>query len=162
GAQIAFVASVEGKSRLHLMAADGTNVRRIAGSLEVATAPSWSPDGRWIAVGALDAKATSIFKVPADGGAPVRLVEGGGSGGPRVRNGAVWSPDGRFILYGENQGGPVQLLRGMTPDGKPIPLHEVRVTFAGGNRYRFLPSGKEIVVLQGLTRAQNFFRIDLE
>src|SRR5262249_50270897 len=148
GAQIAFVAKADGKSRLHLMAADGTNARRIAESLEIGDAPSWSPDGKWIAVVAREASARPLFKVPTDGGAPIRLAGGDHNTAP------VWSPGGRLIVYAENQGGPIDVLRGVTPDGKPIPLPDVRMP-REGDRFRFLPSGKALVLKQGNFKAQN-------
>jgi Tol biopolymer transport system component len=58
------------------MSADGTNQRTVAESLDVRDTPSWSPDGRWIAVCANEGGANPLFKVPLQGGAPVRLVDG--------------------------------------------------------------------------------------
>jgi Tol biopolymer transport system component len=137
-----------------LLAADGTSAHRIAESLNVSDAPSWSPDGTWIAVTASDGKTSPLFKVPADGGPPVRLVEG-------VNYNPVWSPDGRFILYSEAHGGPVLRLRGVTPDRQPFAIPEVRVLYAG-NRYRFLPDGKALVVMLGdAVNSQNFWLLDL-
>ena len=64
----------------------------LADSLDVRGTPSWSPDGKWIAVAAKDGEAIRVFKVAADGGPPVRLVDS-------VSSNPVWSPDGKFILY---------------------------------------------------------------
>ena len=97
------------------MASDGTGVRRVAESLEVRGAPSWSPDGKWIAVAGSEAEAHPLFKVPVDGGSPVRLVDGVSS----VISNPVWSPDGRFILYSEGQGSATVRLQGVTPDKRP-------------------------------------------
>ena len=156
GTQICFVARSAGHARLHLMAADGTNVRRIAESLEARGAPSWSPDGKWIAVTASDGRANPLFKVPADGGAPVRLVDGMNS----VVSNPVWSPDGRFILYSEGQGSATVRLQGITPDRRPFQLPEVWVGNTG-DRYRFMPDGKSLVVTQGVLWLQNFSLLDL-
>ena len=52
-------------------------------------------------------------------------------------------------------------LRGVTPDKKPFALPEVRVRYQG-NRYRFLPDGKALVVMQGLQWRQNLALLDLE
>jgi Tol biopolymer transport system component len=138
------------------MASDGTDVRRIAGSLEVRGAPSWSPDGKWIAVAGSEDKANPLFKVPVDGGAPLRLVDGLNS----VISNPVWSPDGRFILYSEGQGSATVRLQGVTPDGRPFPLPEVWVGNTG-DRYRFLPDGKSLVVTQGVLWLQNFSLLNL-
>ena len=158
GAQIAFVVEVEGRHRLSLMASDGTNTHRIAESLDVVDVPSWSPDGRWIAVVGRDddGKKRPLYKVPVDGGSPVRLVEG-------IKSDPVWSPDGRLILYSEGPAGAVWL-RAATPEGKPWPVPNVSVPF-GGNRYRFLPGGKAVViVLSSLGEKlvpQDFFLLEL-
>ena len=58
-----------------------------------------------------------LFKVPVDGGAPVRLVDGVDA----VISNPVWSPDGRFILYSEGKGTATVRLQGITPDKRPFP-----------------------------------------
>jgi Tol biopolymer transport system component len=153
GAQIAVVVRTAARTHLHLMASDGTNTRTVATSLDVRDTPSWSPDGKWIAVVASEEGAYPLFKVPVDGGSPVRLVEG-------VTSNPVWSPDGRVILYSEGRGAATLQVRGVTPDKKPFPLPEVWVGYIG-NRYRFLPDGKSLVVMQGLLWRQNFWLLDL-
>ncbi len=153
GTQICFVVRDGKQARLHMMAADGTGARRIAESLDVRDAPCWSPDGKWIAVAASEGKEQPLFKIAVDGGAPVRLVGG-------VNYNPVWSPDGRFIAYSENHGGPTHQLKGVTPDKQPFRLPEVTVR-AGGNRYRFLPGGKSLALMQGYIRHQDFWLLDL-
>ncbi|MDQ5856917.1 MAG: protein kinase, partial [Acidobacteriota bacterium] len=110
GTQICFALRHEGQAHLYVMASDGTNTRRLAPTLDVTDAASWSPDGKWIAVVANEVKANPMFKVPVDGGPPVRLVEG-------VIADPVWSPDGRFILYSDTKGSATARLAGITPDG---------------------------------------------
>jgi len=154
GARIGFVVREGKESRLHIMAADGTGGRRIAESLDVRDSPTWSPDGKWIAVAASEGKEQPLFKIPVDGGAPVRLVGG-------VNYDPVWSPDGRFIAYSEHHGGPRYQLKGITPEKQPFPLPEITVS-AGGNRYRFLPDGKALVLIPGgFYRRQDFWLLDL-
>jgi len=156
GSRICFLVSSRGKVRLHVMAADGTNVRELDGSLEVRGAPSWSPDGKWIAVAATEGKDNPLFKVLADGGAPVRLVSGVDS----VISNPVWSPDGRFILYSVGQGSATVRLKGITPDGQPFALPEIWVGNTG-DRYRFLPDGKSLVISKGVLWSQNFSLLNL-
>ena len=84
-----------------IMLADGTNSRTLAGSITIPGSggqgsADWSPDGKWIVAAGTDAQGLGLFKIPVDGGAPVRLVSG------QVVN-PVWSPDGTLIVYG----GPV-------------------------------------------------------
>jgi serine/threonine protein kinase/Tol biopolymer transport system component len=156
GSQICFLVSSRGKAHLHVMAADGTNVRELDGSLEVRGAPSWSPDGKWVAVAATEGKANPMFKVPVEGGAPVRLVSGVDS----VISNPVWSPDGRLILYSVGQGSATVRLKGITPDGQPFAVPEIWVGNTG-DRYRFLPDGKNVVISKGVLWVQNFSLLNL-
>jgi Tol biopolymer transport system component len=154
GTRICFVVRHEERTHLYVMTADGTGSRRIAESLDARDAPSWSPDGKWIAVVAYEGKEHPLFKVPVDGGTPVRLVGG-------VNMNPVWSPDGKFIVYSEKGDGPWCLLKAITPERQPFPLPKVRTVF-GGNRYRFLPGGKALVLMQGSGKDDpNFWLLDL-
>jgi Tol biopolymer transport system component len=153
GTRICFLLLDGNQGRLHVMAADGTGARRLAESLDVRDTPSWSPDGKWIAVVASEGKEQPLFRIPVNGGAPERLVAG-------VNFNPVWSPDGRFIAYSEHHGGATYRLRGVTPEKQPFPLPDVTL-WAGGNRYRFLPDGKALVLARGFIRQQDFWLLDL-
>jgi len=153
GARFCFVVRREQRGHLYIMAADGTGSRRIAESLDARDTPSWSPDGRWIAVAASEGNEQPLFKVPVDGGAPVRLVGG-------VNMNPVWSPDSRFIVYAEKGDGPRCLLKAITPERQPFPLPEITLVW-GGNRYRFLPGGKALVLMLNKGRGNDFWLLDL-
>jgi Tol biopolymer transport system component len=157
GARIAFVVRNGDKGRLQVVAADGTNARAVAETLDVRDAPSWSPDGSWIAVAVKQGAANPLYKVPLDGRAPELLV----AGVDAVASDPVWSPDGRLIVYSESQGMAVARLRAIEPDGTTVPLAEVWVVHTR-NRYRFLPDGSGLVVLQGPFSRQNFSLFDLK
>jgi Tol biopolymer transport system component len=156
GSRVAFVVRGEARSGLHVMSSDGTDVRRIAEALDVRDTPSWSPDGKWIAVSAREGDTNPIFKVLVDGGAPVRLADG-------MLFNPVWSPDGRVILYSDvgPKFGAWITVRGITPDKQPVELPEFPKMGYIGNRYRFLPDGKSLVVMEGLLWEQNFWLIEL-
>jgi serine/threonine protein kinase len=154
GSRICFVVRDQAKSHLYVMVADGTTPRRIAESLDPRDTPSWSPDGNWITVVAIEGREQPLYKIPADGGGtPVRLAGG-------INFNPVWSPDGKLIVHSENQGGPFYRLKAVTPEGQPYPMPEVRILL-GGNRYRFLPGGKALVVMQGSVRRHDFWLLDL-
>jgi Tol biopolymer transport system component len=155
GLRVAVVVRQDGRRHLALMSADGTNSRTLAAAIDMqgtagqATA-DWSPDGHWIVTGGRDAQGQALFKIPVDGGAPVRIVDGQ-AGNP------VWSPDGTLIVYsGGFFNGQVELL-GVRADGTPVALPHVRVRPGG---YRFLPDGTGLVYLP-LVRSLDFWLLDL-
>ncbi|MEO8218518.1 MAG: protein kinase, partial [Acidobacteriota bacterium] len=156
GTEICFSVRREGRAHLYRIASDGTNAHPIAESLDVRNAPSWSRDGKWIAIVNNEGKMNPLLRVPVDGGPPVRLVDGMEG----VIFNPVWSPDGRLIVYTQTQGSAKGMLRGVTPDQQPVPLPEVSV-LNWGDRYRFLPDGKALVVIQGEMWHQNFWFVDL-
>ena len=155
GGRIAIVVRRDGRRQLVMMSADGTGSRTLAPSVTIqgvaGQAPAdFSPDGEWIAAGGMDERGPALFKIPIDGRAPVRLVEG------QAAN-PIWSPDGSLILYGGSLlGGEVKLL-GVRPDGTPAALPDVRLR-AGG--YRFLPNGKGVVYQQRIP-PYDFWLVDL-
>jgi Tol biopolymer transport system component len=153
GRSICFAVGTATKGQLYLMASDGTGPHRIAEGLDVREAPSWSPDGKWIAVAATEGGAQPLLLVPVDGGPPVRIVDA-------VTYSPVWSPDGRLIVYAEGVQGRTWRLKGVTPDKRPVPLPDVALA-RNGNRYRFMPDGKSLIVMRGEMRGQNFWRLDM-
>jgi len=143
GSRVAIVLQQGGKLRLSVMSADGTNARTLAESIEVVGSggqgsADWSPDGDWIVTAGSDANGPGLFKIPIDGGEPVRLRSG------PVLN-PVWSPKGDLIVYGGPVvGGTVPLL-GVKPDGTAVELADVRARLGGG--HRFLRDGSGVVYL---------------
>ncbi len=64
-------------------------------------APSWSPDGEWIAV----AMSGSIWRVAPETGAAYEVTYG-----PKYHSSPNWSPDGKWIVYTvDDDGGTIQL-----------------------------------------------------
>jgi Tol biopolymer transport system component len=154
GQHICFLIRRFGRNGLYAMNADGTNLRQLAASLDVRDTPSWSPDGKFIAIAADQGDGSRLFKVPVDGGAPERLLDG-------LSRMPVWSPDGNFILYAVPWQGAGYPVKAVTPDSKPLNLPDLWI-LRGGDRYRFLPRGKQVVALLGDYLHQNFWIVDLE
>jgi Tol biopolymer transport system component len=155
GQRIVVVARRGGVRRLVIMSADGTNVRTLAPSIEIQgtagqAAADWSPDGSWIVAGGLDANGPALFKIPANGDDPVRIVTG------QAVN-PVWSPDGRLIAYGGPLVAGQTALTWVRPDGTAVDLPAVRVRPGG---YRFLRDGKGLV-FQPTGPAPDFWLLDL-
>jgi Tol biopolymer transport system component len=136
------------------MSAIGTNVRPLAPSLDVRGGVSWSPDGKWIAVGADGGDGTHVFKVPVDGGEPVKLLD-------TLSFNPVWSPGGDLIVYSEQEGGSRFLLKAVKPDKTPVAISDISVVYTKGTSYRFLPRQNALITLEGEFRKQNFYRVDL-
>jgi serine/threonine protein kinase len=153
GRQVALAFRKQGRLKLHVMNADGTDLRPLAPSLDLRGTPSWSPDGKWIAVAAIQPEGSRLFKVPADGGEPVRITQ-------EFADSPVWSPDGRFIVYAEPASSGTYPVKAVTPDGAARPLPAL-IALRGGDRYRFLPDGQGLVLLLGESRRQDFWLLDL-
>jgi serine/threonine protein kinase/Tol biopolymer transport system component len=154
GSRVVVVVRQEGKRRLVIMSADGTSARTLS-SIEVQGAggqgaADWSPDAAWVVAAGSDADGSGLFKIPVDGGAPVRLVTG-----PALN--PVWSPDGTLIVYaGPLVTGRAPLL-GVRPDATPVKLPDVVTRIGGG--HRFLPDGKGVVYLPS-GQALDFWLLD--
>ena len=158
GSRVAVVVRQQGKRHLAIMSADGTNSRTFAASIDITGVAGqgtvdWSPDGAWIVTGGSDEQGAGLFKIPVDGGAPVRLVKG-------EARGPVWSPKGDLIVYGTPFAGAGgrDSLRGVTSDGTPVQMPEVGVRLGGA--HRFLRSGAGLVYLPGV-ESKDFWLVDL-
>ena len=152
GRRAAIVLGRNGKQSLWVLQADGSEARVLTDAIDVRGAASWSPDRKWIVSGGNDLKGDGLFKIPVEGGAPVRLAGTGLN--------PVWSPQGDLIVYsGTNVGGTAPL-RAVTRDGSPVDLPPIQ-TSANGERFRFMPDGKGLVYMQGGFGAQDFRLLDV-
>jgi serine/threonine protein kinase len=154
GSDVAFALRRDGKQQMHLMAADGTRLRPLSSEVDVRGAASWSPDGKWIVVAGGDRNGLGLFKLPVDGGPPIRIATG-----PFLD--PVWSPRGDLIVYSGPQMFTLAPLLAVHPDGTPAKLPEIKVQ-REGERARFLPDGTGLVYMLGNTMAeQDFWMLDL-
>jgi dipeptidyl aminopeptidase/acylaminoacyl peptidase len=157
GRRVAIVLNKQGTYQLHVISADGTELQRLGHALDVRGSASWSPDGKWLVIGGNDANGPALFKLPLDGGPPVRLPAGPGLN-------PLWSPDGRLIVYtGPNVANQAPVLA-MRADGSPVTLPaigvrgDINLNFP---RHRFLRDGKGLVYMQGASAWQDFWLVDL-
>ena len=151
---VAFALRRDGKQQMHVIARDGTQLRPLSSDIDVRGAASWSPDGKWIVVAGSARDGLGIFKLPVDGGSPIRIATG-----PYLD--PVWSPRGDLIVYSGPQVFTLAPLLAVHPDGTPAKLPEINVQ-REGERARFLPDGTALVYMLGNTMAeQDFWLLDL-
>lgn len=154
GRSVAFALERDEKQQLHIMTADGTQLRPLSGEVDVRGTASWSPDGKWIVTAGSDRNGQGLFKLPVDGGPPVRIAAG-----PFLD--PVWSPRGDLIVYCGPQVFTLSPLLAIHPDGTPAKMPDIRVQ-REGERARFLPNGSGLVYMLGNTLdEQDFWLLDL-
>ena len=154
GSKVAFALRRNSKEQMHVMAANGTQLRALSSNVDVRGTASWSPDGKWVVVAGTDDGGPGLFKLPLDAGAPVRIARG-----PFLD--PVWSPRGDLIVYCGPQVFTFAPLLAVHPDGTVAKLPEIRVQ-REGVRARFLPDGTGLVYMLGGTLAeQDFWLLDL-
>jgi Tol biopolymer transport system component len=154
GASVAFALRRSGKLQMHILAADGTGLRPLSSDVDVRGTASWSPDGKWIVVAGSDSSGPGLFKLPVEGGSPVRIATG-------QFLDPVWSPKGNLIVYCGTQVFTLTPLLAVHPDGTPVKLPDIKVQ-RDGERVRFLPDGSRLVYMLGDTLSeQDFWLLDL-
>jgi serine/threonine protein kinase/Tol biopolymer transport system component len=154
GRNVAFALTRGGKRQMHVIAEDGTGLRALSTDIDVRGTASWSPDGKWIVVAGSDSKGLGLFKLPVEGGSPVRIATG-----PLLD--PVWSPRGDLIVYCGPQVFTIAPLLAVHPDGTRVQLPKIKVR-REGERVRFLPDGTGLVYMLGDTlQEQDFWLLDL-
>ena len=137
----------------HVIAVDGTGLRVLSTEVDARGSASWSPDGQWLVTGGSDRAGQGLFKIPVNGGAPVRLMSG-----PALD--PVWSPTEDLIVYGGANVFTSVPLAAVRADGSAVKLPAITVR-REGERVRFLPDGRGLVYMQNDTPGQDFWLLDL-
>ncbi|MBI3623119.1 PD40 domain-containing protein [Candidatus Pacearchaeota archaeon] len=94
---LVFVSNRDGDEHgeIYTIRLDGTNVRRLTNNSAYDVAPSYSPDGRKIALSSDRTGNYEIFLMNADGSSPIDI-----SNSPNTNEGSPsFSKDGKFIVY---------------------------------------------------------------
>jgi Tol biopolymer transport system component/DNA-binding winged helix-turn-helix (wHTH) protein len=153
GRKIAFSSNRDGKKKIYVMDADGSNVQRITNNLAEDVNPCWSPDGSKILFDSERDGNREIYVMDADGNNQVRLTRNNA-----VDSTAAWSPDGSLIAFASN--------RDTGPPYNPYNL-DIYVMNADGSNVRRIvddpeydvspqwsPDGRKILFISG--RSGNF------
>ena len=83
---------------LWIVARTGGEARRLTAGVGAESAPTFSPDGKWVAfTGQYDGN-TDVFVVSADGGVPRRLTWH-----PDPDTAVGWTPDGKKVLFASSR-----------------------------------------------------------
>jgi Tol biopolymer transport system component/DNA-binding winged helix-turn-helix (wHTH) protein len=152
GRRVAFPVQRRGRTGLYVMNVDGSGMQRLAEELDVRGAPAWSPEGNWIAIGAMSGGTPRLFKIPVAGGAPVALGEG-------FALDPVWSPSGSFIVFSAADVGTNFSVGAVNADGTPHELPSL-ILSRGSRRFDFLGEG-QLVVLKGDLSHKELWTVDL-
>ena len=139
GRRVAVVLRKQGRRTLTLLSSEGGDAQPLAPAIDVTSAASWSPDGKWIAAGGADASGAGLFKIPVDGGTPQRLMTGAAAN-------PVWSPDGTLIVYTGPVVGTLGSLVTVHADGTPGDALNIQVR-VGTEHYRFMPDRPQLVYI---------------
>jgi Tol biopolymer transport system component len=97
--RIAFVRSAGRYTDVYTITPAATGLRRITQWPGFKNSPSWSPDGRSLALAARRAGSYSIYVTAANGRRARRLMSG-----PGINGSPDWSPDARRIAFSSNRG----------------------------------------------------------
>jgi Tol biopolymer transport system component len=154
GNRLAFAAEQQGRTRLYVMSSDGTNARVVTDSMDIQSAPAWSPDGQSLTVTVGEEGVPRIFRLSVDGRSRAPLVS-------EYSTEPVWAPDGRLLVFSGPDVGTRFPVKAVTADGVPYPLPTLMLT-RGARRLRFLPGRHAVVALEGELEHKNFWEIDLE
>jgi len=93
GRSILFHSNRSGTWQVWQMDRDGSNPRQLTESSDNSNWPAVSPDGRWVVYDRVgEGSLTALWKMPIDGGAPIRLTS-------QLATRASVSPDGKYIAY---------------------------------------------------------------
>ncbi|HET9863301.1 MAG TPA: winged helix-turn-helix domain-containing protein [Steroidobacteraceae bacterium] len=154
GQRIAFTVQSSGRTWLYVMSTEDRRAHRLVPELDVRGAPAWSPDGRWIAVAALQEGKPRLFKIPFAGGPAVVLTA-------EYALDPVWSPDGSFLAYTTADVGTVFEVHAVGADGANRALPKI-VLSRGSRRLDFLGAdARTLVVLKGALSRKEFWAVDL-
>jgi len=149
GDQFAFVTNRSGSPEIWARSRDGQWERPVVSAAdfpdsktETLGSLAYSPSGSTLAYQRSSAGTWEIWLSPANGGAPVRLVQQSSSNERPWLDAPTWSPDSEWVAYVRNLNGQARLLKTRVGTGETIELLPGALTFS---RPVWSPDGKWIV-----------------
>ncbi len=129
GTMISFHADPQGRPDVIVAPAGAGKPRILTAKLSNGAFPSFSRDGRWVYFGRVDGTESRIWKMPVDGGDPVKVTNSAATM-------AIESTDGRDLYYLEAWGRSSALWRLPLAGGAPVKVLDgvMRGNFAVVNR----------------------------
>ncbi len=138
GRSIAFVANRDGAYNVYVGVIGGGNLVEITHDAQLKSRPAWTPDGESIAYGRLNASGLwDIWKVPALGGTPRRLVQNADD--------PAWSPHGQRLAYVRASDGSLWIASATGEDARQVLANTSILKFIQGPR--FSPDGKKLAFI---------------
>ena len=167
GKQIVFNSNRDGVAEggrgydIYVMAADGSDVRRLTREEGFEGTPAWSPDGKQIAFGFGPPGYPQIYVMDSDGGNVRRLTHADGLAAARP----AWSPDGKKIAFMSTPHASVERdewrdIYVMNADGSNVE----RLTNSPGNHFHpvWSPDGKKIAFASNRDGQHGIFVMDAD
>jgi Tol biopolymer transport system component/DNA-binding winged helix-turn-helix (wHTH) protein len=123
--------------------------------------PAWSPDGTTIAFARSTDSTHALYRVPALGGTPRKLIET-----RATAYGLDWSPDGESLLYADRRtpDGPYRVVRLSLATRDTTLLTDPPSTSTGDRFPRWAPDGRSIAFSRGggSVDGHNLYRMDAD
>jgi Tol biopolymer transport system component/DNA-binding winged helix-turn-helix (wHTH) protein len=132
--RVVYSSRASGGSDIWVSESDGSNVRQLTTGAQVDRGVAVSRDGKQIAFGANRAGAYNVWRVGADGSAPVQLTFGNGDLKP------AFSPDGRWVIFQRGAGLVAPTVWKVSVDGGEA----TQLTLTRAQRPQVSPDGKLI------------------
>ena len=117
--------------------------------------PDCSPEGRWVVYNTVFGKPT-VWRVPAEGGAPVQLSD------MAALRPAV-SPDGKWIaFFNVEENSPLRIVIIPFEGGQPAKTLDVPQTISGGVRLRWIPDSRAVAYIDTREGVSNIWALPLD
>jgi Tol biopolymer transport system component/DNA-binding winged helix-turn-helix (wHTH) protein len=142
GRTVVFDSNITGRFQIYTVGAEGGRIRQLTNGATPSFAASYSRDGKWIYYSVTEAQAPAqVWKIPAQGGTPVRVTRHGGSAPQESLDGAT--------LFYVKQAGVGSLWRMPLAGGeeKQIASSIFRSNYALTSKGIYLMSGPAIELL---------------